>query len=130
MASSSGFPAAAPAANETVYDAVASWAMHASPRRLAAWAFGGVLDAVGIALVLPGWWLLAPPLVSIASIGAWGLAAQRVQVLQAANAPRDAVVALKVAKLTAVVVGTVAAIAAFYGAFLMMLDGRWGPSGG
>jgi hypothetical protein len=130
MATPSPFPAAA-APRETVYDLVAAWALRAPRRRLWVWAIGGSVDAVGIALVRPGLWLVAMPLVSVAAIGAWGLAAQRTLALDASPAPAPRRRrALKVAKAAALTLGTVAAVAALFGALLMLLGPRWGPSGG
>jgi hypothetical protein len=126
-----GLPAATPAPRETVYDAVAGWARRANRARLAVWTIGGTVNTVGIALVLPGWWPLAAFHTCIASIGAWGLAAQRLRTLDATHAPaRFQYRALRAAEIAAVMVGTVAAVVAFYGAFLMLLGRRWGPSGG
>jgi hypothetical protein len=131
LSTPSGLPVASAAPRETVYDAIAVWALHASRARLAAWAIGGTVDAVGIALVLPGWWLLAMLFLSIASIGAWGLAAQGMRTLEAAPVPaRFTLRALREIKFAMVAIGTLAAIAAFYGALLMMLGPRWGPDGG
>ncbi len=126
-----GPPAATVTPDETVYDAIARWASHAGRARLAVWAIGGAVEAAAVALVLPRLWLLAPLLLCIASIGAWGLASQRIGTLDAACLPaRKERLALKAARLTAVAVGTVAAIAAAYGALLLLLGPRWGPDGG
>lgn len=122
---------AAAVRRETVYDAVMDWAMHAPRARLAAWAAGGAVDAVGVTLVLPNWWLVALPLVCIASIGAWGLAAQRLERLRMAPAPaRVQRFALEGVKAATVAVGTLAAIVALYAALLILLGPRWGPTGG
>ncbi len=131
MAAPVGLPAAAPAPRETVYDLIASWAMRASPRRLAVWAIGGTVNAIGIALVLPGWWLVGALQVCVASIGAWGLASQRARALASAPAPSRLVrEALQAARTAAFTVGTLAALILFFGAFFTLLGQRWGPSGG
>ena len=117
--------------DETVYKAVARWAMHTARWRLAIWAIGGVLEAVAVALVLPKFWVLSPLLICTASIGAWGLAARRIQTLDAAQVPaRFQRRALEIARIAAVVIGTIAAVATDYGALLLLLGPRWGPSGG
>ena len=117
--------------DESVYAAVARWAMHTARWRLAVWAIGGVLEAVAIALVLPQFWVLSPMLICTASIGAWGLAARRVQTLDAAQQPaRYQRRALRIARTAAVIIGTIAAIATADGALLLLLGPRWGPSGG
>ena len=117
--------------DETVYKAVARWAMHTARWRLAIWAIGGVLEAVAIALILPQFWVLSPLLLCTASIGAWGLAARRLQMLDAAQLPaRFQRPALKAARIAAVTIGTIAAIATAYSALLLLLGPRWGPSGG
>ncbi len=126
-----GPPAAAATPDETVYDAIARWASHAGRARLAVWAVGGAIEAVGVALVLPRLWLLAPLLLCVAAIGAWGLASQRTLTLDAAHLPaRRERLALRAARLAAVAIGTAAAIAAAYGALLSLLGPRWGPDGG
>jgi len=117
--------------DETVYKAVARWAMHTARWRLAIWAVGGVLEAVAIALILPKFWVLSPLLICTASIGAWGLAARRIQTLDATQVPaRFQRRALEIARIAAVTIGTIAAIATAYGALLLLLGPRWGPSGG
>ena len=124
-----GPPAAAVTPDQTVYDAIARWASHAGRARLAVWAIGGAVEAAAVALVLPRLWLLAPLLLCIASIGAWGLASQRA--LDAARLPaRKERLALRAARLAAVAIGTIAAIVAAYGALLLLLGPRWGPDGG
>jgi ABC-type multidrug transport system permease subunit len=121
--------AAAP--RETAFVLIAAWARRAPRKRLAVWAIGGAVDAVAIALVAPGLWLLGTPLLSIAAVGAWGLAAQRLRDLDAAAvATPRARRALTIAGIVAVVVGTAAAAAAFYGMLWMVFGTRWGPSGG
>jgi hypothetical protein len=122
--------AAAPVSRETVYDVVMRWAMDASRMQLAACAVGGTIDAIQIAVIVPSWWLLAMPLVCIASVGAWGLAAQTLGALDAAHAPRRLPVGLKAAKAVTVTIGTLAAIVGFYGILLIILGQRWGPTGG
>ena len=117
--------------DETVYNAVARWAMHTARWRLAIWAIGGVLEAVAVTLVLPKFWVLSPLLICTAYIGAWGLAARRIQTLDAAQVPaRFQRRALEIARIAAVVIGTIAAVATAYGALLLLLGPRWGPSGG
>jgi hypothetical protein len=117
--------------DETVYHALARWARHASRSRLTLWAIGGALEAAGVAVVLPRFWLLSPLLLCIAAIGAWGLATQRLLALDAAQLPaRLQRPALKAARLAAVTIGTLAAIGAAVGALLLLLGPRWGPSGG
>jgi len=117
--------------DETVYKAVARWATHTARWRLALWAVGGVIEAAAVPLVLPKFWVLSPLLLCVAAIGAWGLAAQKVQTLDAAQlpAPRQRL-ALKIARIAAVTIATLTAIATAYGALLMLLGPRWGPSGG
>ncbi len=131
MGTPSGLPTTAPVPRETAFDALVQWAMHASRVRLAAWAIGGTVDAVAIVLVLPSWWLLAMPLLCIASIGAWGLAAQEIRRLDAAQVPAPLRrLGLKVVKTATVTIGTLAAIVGFYGVLLIVLGERWGPEGG
>jgi hypothetical protein len=122
--------AVAPVSRETVYDVVMQWAMDASRAQLAACAVGGTIDAIQIAVIVPSWWLLAMPLLCIASVGAWGLAAQKLQAPDVAHAPRRLPVGLKAAKAVTVTIGTLAAIVGFYGILLTILGQRWGPSGG
>jgi hypothetical protein len=131
MSAPSLLPGAASPPSETVYHAVAEWATHAPRGRLTAWAVGGTVDAVGLALFLPGWWPLALLFTCIASVGYWGLAWHRQQVLLAAPAAgRFPRIALQVAMVAAIAVGTIAALAAFYGAFLMLMGTRaGGPDG-
>ena len=117
--------------DETVYSAVARWAMRTARWRLAMWAAGGAAEAVAVALVLPRLWVLSPLLLCVAAIGTWGLAAQRVRTLDAAQLPaRNQRLALRIARIAAVTIGTIAAIAAAYGALLLLLGPRWGPDGG
>ncbi len=119
------------APHETAYDLIAGWARRAPRKQLAVWAIGGVVDAAALALVVPGLWLLGTPFLAIAAIGVWGLATQRLQALDAAPvpAPRRRR-ALRIARAVAVLVGTAAAIAAFYGVMWLVFGTRWGPSGG
>lgn len=131
MSAPSLLPGAASPPGETVYHAIAEWAMRAPSGRLTAWAVGGTVDAVGLALFLPGWWPLALLLLCISSIGYWGLAWHKRRALLAtpstARFPR---LALQVAMTAAITIGTVAAIAAFYGTFLMLMGTRaGGPDG-
>jgi len=130
MAAPSPFPSAA-APRQNAYDLIAEWARRAPRRRLAVWAVGGAVDAVALALVAPGLWLLGTPLVAIASVGAWGLTAQALRALEAEARPalwqRRA---LRAGGALAVAVGTAAAVAAFYGLMWMVFGGRWGPDGG
>jgi hypothetical protein len=128
MAAPSPFPATT-APRETVYDLVGAWALRATRRRLEVWAIGGAVDAIGIALVLPRLWLVAMPLVSVAAIGVWGLAARPAADPNAAPSPRRRL-ALKCARAAALALGTAAAIATVFGVLLMLLGPRWGPSGG
>ncbi len=116
---------------ENVYLALARWAGRADGRLLAAWAIVGWLDAAGLAVFLPRLWLLAMPFVSVSALGVWGLATQRLRVLGAGTIPatgrKQALLAVRAAAAT---IGTVAAIAAFYAAFLLMMGTRaGGPDG-
>jgi hypothetical protein len=130
MAAPSPLPAAA-APHETAYDLIAGWARRAPRMRLAIWALGGAVDAVALALVVPGLWLLGTPFLSIAAVGVWGLAAQRLRDLDAAPVPAPwRRRALGMARAAALVVGTAAAVAAFYGLMWLVFGTRWGPSGG
>lgn len=131
MSAPSLLPGAASPPSETVYHAISEWAMRAPRGRLTAWAVGGTVDAVGLALFLPGWWPLALLFVCIASIGFWGLAWHRRQALLAApSASRFPRLAMQVVMIAAVTVGTAAAITAFYGTFLMLMGTRaGGPDG-
>lgn len=117
--------------SENVYHALAAWAMRADGRLLTAWAVAGWLDAAGVAVFLPRSWLLAMPLLSISSIGVWGLAMRRLRALDAAGSPaplrRQALLAVTAASVT---IGTIAAIAAFFAAFLLAMGRRWGVPGG
>jgi hypothetical protein len=130
MAAPSPLPAAT-TPGETAYDLIAGWARRAPRRQLAVWAIGGALDAVALTLVAPGLWLVGTPFLSIAAVGVWGLAAQRLRDLDAAlvPAPRRRR-ALRIAGAAAVVVGTAAGIAAFFGLMWLVFGTRWGPSGG
>ncbi len=117
-------PAAVPgsaASRQDVYQAIASWALRQRFGRLNAWVVGGVVDAVGLLLFLPVLWPLACAFVSIAAVGAWGLAAQRLA------APGAAVRrgALREIMFAAVAAGSVAALLAFYGVFLAILGPSW-----
>ena len=116
---------------ENVYPALAEWAVHADGRLLAAWAVVGWVDALGVAVFLPGWWLLAMPFVSISALGVWGLATRRLRALQASgtlpSARRQALLAVRAAAVT---IGTIAAITAFYAALLLGMGRRWGVPGG
>jgi len=125
--------AAAPATHpaDNVYRALGAWAGRADRRLLAAWALMGWLDAAGLAVFLPRLWLLAMPLVCISALGTWGVATQRLRAFEAAGpagaAKRQALLAVRAAAVT---IGTVAAIAAFYAAFLLMMGTRaGGPDG-
>ncbi|MGA2384655.1 MAG: hypothetical protein ABSG61_14605 [Gemmatimonadales bacterium] len=116
---------------ENVYLALARWASRADRRLLAAWAIVGWLDAAGLAVFLPRLWLLAMPFVSISALGVWGLATQRLRVLEATGSltagRQQALLAVRAAAVT---IGTVAAIAAFYAALLLGMGRRWGVPGG
>jgi hypothetical protein len=116
---------------ENVYHALAEWAVRADGRLLAAWAVVGWLDALGIAVFLPRWWLLAMPLVSLSALGVWGLATRRLRTLDAGGPAtplrRHALLAVRAAAVT---IGTIAAVAAFYAAFLLGMGRRWGVPGG
>jgi hypothetical protein len=124
-------PAATSQPAENVYHALADWAVRADGRLLAAWAVVGWLDALGIAVFLPGLWLLAMPFVSISALGVWGLATRRLRTLDAGGPPaprrRQALLAVRAAAVT---IGTIAAIAAFYAALLLGMGRRWGVPGG
>jgi hypothetical protein len=116
---------------DNVFQALAAWARRADPRLLAAWAVVGWLDAAGLAVFLPRLWLLALPLVSVSALGVWGLATQRLRALETAGAAtplkRQVLLAVRTAAVT---IGTVAAIAAFYAAFLLAMGPRaGGPDG-
>ena len=130
MTAPSPLPTAA-VPRQTAYDLIAGWAQRAPRRQLAVWAIGGAVDAVALAVVVPGLWLLGTPFLAIAAIGAWGLAAQRLRDLDASPSPAlRRRRALRIAETAAVVVGTAAAVAAFYGLMWLVFDTRWGPSGG
>jgi hypothetical protein len=131
-------PAAVPAAtaapdrtaDETVYAAVARWAMRASHGRLTAWTVGGAVDALGVALfvrpVWPALWPLALPFGCLASIGAWGLATHRMLELEAAGRSGTARARLyRTVRTTAVVAGTILAVATFYTALGLLLGPSW-----
>jgi len=94
------------------------------------WAIGGALDVLGIALVRPGWWLAAMPFACFASIGVWGLASQRLLVPGTSLPSPRRQRLLRVAKIAATTVGTIAAVATFFGALWLVFGTRWGPSGG
>ncbi len=116
----------APTVNETVYTALARWALRASYGRLTAWTVGGAVDAVGIVLVVPSFWPLALPFACLASIGAWGLASRRVRALELAGLGGTARwKLLRAVRPVAVVIGTVAAVAAFYTALWLVLGPSW-----
>jgi len=116
---------------ENVYHALARWAGDADRRLLAAWAIVGWLDAAGLAVFFPDLWLLALPFVSVSALGVWGLATQRLRALEAGAAPTDGRrQALLAVRTAAVTIGTIAAIAAFYAAFLLGMGERWGVPGG
>lgn len=116
---------------ENVYLALARWAGRADGRLLAAWAIVGWLDAAGLAVFLPRLWLLAMPFVSISALGTWGFATQRLRALEATGAASPArKQALLAVRAAAVTIGTIAAIAAFYAAFLLAMGPRaGGPDG-
>ncbi len=111
--------------NETVYAALAQWAMRASHGRLTAWAVGGGVDAVGIALFVPSLWPLALPFGCLASIGAWGLATRRARALELAGSRGARWTLLRAARTIAVVTGTLLAVAAFYTALWLVLGPSW-----
>ena len=68
----------------------------------------------------------AIPLVSVGSVGAWGLAAQQIQTLDAARErARVRRLLLRTAKAATVTIGTVAAVAGFYGVLLLFLGPSW-----
>jgi hypothetical protein len=116
---------------DNVYRALGAWAGRADRRLLAAWAVVGWLDAAGLAVLLPRLWLLAMPLVCISALGTWGFATQRLRALEAAGSTSAARrQGLRAVRAAAVTIGTVAAIAAFYAAFLLALGPRaGGPDG-
>ena len=116
----------APAPRETAYDAVAVWALREPPRRLATLSILGAEATLAVAVLAPAAWLLAVPLVCIGAASAWGLAAQRIQALDAAQEPAPVRrFLLKAAQAGAVAIGTVAAIAGFYGVLLLVLGPGW-----
>ncbi len=116
----------APTVNETVYAAVARWALRASHGRLTAWTVGGTVDALGIVLVVPSFWPLALPFGCLASIGAWGLATRRVRALELAGLGGTARwKLLRAVRPVAIVIGTAAAGAAFYTARWLVLGPSW-----
>ncbi len=128
-------PSSVPAADshppENVYHALGEWSRSADGRLLVAWAVVGCLDAAAIAVLLPAWWLAAMPLVSLSSLGVWGLATRRARALAAARpSPRVRLRVLSLIEAASVVIGTLAALMAFYGAFLLGLGRRWGVPGG
>ena len=130
MAAPSPLPARA-VPHETAYDLIAGWARRAPRKQLAVWAIGGTVDAAALALVVPGLWLLGTPFLAIAAIGAWGLATRRLEALAAGPVPAPGRHrALRIVRAAAVLVGTVAAVAAFYGLMWLVFGTRWGPSGG
>jgi len=115
---------------ENVYRALARWAGRADRRLLASWAVVGWLDAAGLAVLLPRLWLLALPFVCVSALGAWGLATQRLRALEPAGGSGARKQALLAVRAAAVTIGTVAAIAAFYAAFLLAMGPRaGGPDG-
>ncbi len=131
LSAPSPYPVAAPPASENVYHALAGWADRADRRILAAWAVAGWLDALGVAVFLPALWLVALPFLSVSCIGVWGLASRRTRALALAqSAPRLTLRALSFVEAAAVAIGTLAALAAFYWAFLLLLGRRWGVPGG
>jgi hypothetical protein len=105
--------------------------MRADRRLLAAWAVVGWADALGIAVFLPRLWLLAMPLISVSALGTWGLATRRWRALDAAGlAAPGRRRALRAIRGAAVAIGTIAAIAAFFAAFLLVMGPRaGGPDG-
>jgi hypothetical protein len=119
-------------ASETVYAALARWALRASHGRLTSWAVGGGVDAIGLALFVPPVWRpLALPFGCLSCIGIWGLATRA----SADGEPADAARrvrrrALRWVRVAAVALGTLFAIATFYVVMWMIFGTKWGPSGG
>ncbi len=122
-------PGSAAPPHETPYDAIGRWARRASPGRLAFWLAGGGAAAAGVALVAPRLWILASGLVALASIGAWGLAAQR-EMRFGPGGRRSVRVLLHAIRIASAAIGTAAAIVGFYGLLLVEGGQGWGPSGG
>jgi len=108
------------ASSQDPYQAIAAWALRQRSGRLNAWMVGGVVDAVGLLLFLPVLWPLACAFVSLAAVGTWGLAAQRLA--HGAEVRRRA---LREIMFAAMAAGTVAAILGFYGVFLAILGPSW-----
>ncbi len=131
MSAPSPYPVPAPSAPDDVYHALGEWARRADRRLLTAWAVGGWLDALGVALFLPDLWLVALPLLSVSSIGVWGLASRWSRSLAlTGRGSRLRLRALSLIEAAAVAIGTLAALTAFYWGFLLLLGRRWGVPGG
>jgi len=109
------------ASSQDPYQAIGAWALRQRSGRLNAWMVGGIVDAVGLLLFLPVLWPLACAFVSLAAVGVWGLAAQRLATPGAVVRRR----ALREVMFAAMAAGTVAAIVGFYGVFLAILGPSW-----
>jgi hypothetical protein len=117
--------------NETVYAAVAKWALRAPHGRLTSWTVGGAVDAVGVALFIPRALPVALAFGCLSCVGAWGLATHRAAQLRAVGgAATFRWRLLSAVRTGAVVLGTLLAVATFYVVMWMVFGTRWGPSGG
>jgi len=110
----SKLPAASPPApvRETVYDLIAAWARGASRRRLTAWTAVGFAGAVPAVLFAGRWWFLGMALLAMGATGAWGLLRGESRLA-------------RMARGVAILVGTLAGIAGFFGALILVLGPSW-----
>ena len=94
---------------ESVFALVASLARRASDGLLVMTAAIGIIAAVIVGLVLPGWWAVSLPLLSVGAFGVWGIAertsAERLTRLGPSFGGRRALAGIR---MTAAVVGTLA----------------------
>jgi diamine N-acetyltransferase len=104
--------------SETLYDLLAGAARRATDAQLAFACGAGLLGIGGIALLRPGWWVVALPLMCVASFGAWGIADRE----RGAGGRGGA--ALAAVRVIAAAVGTAAAVA-IGGVVMAKVIGTW-----
>jgi hypothetical protein len=104
------FDPVAPLPPRTLANILATGVGQADSPRLAACAAIGVAGGVAILAGMPGYWLASTPFLVMAAFGIWGLATQRLFLIEAYHQRRPVLrTALRAARASAATVGWLAA---------------------
>lgn len=93
---------------ESIFTLAAQLARRATDGQLVVAAATGILAAAIVGLVLPSWWFVALPLLTVGSFGVWGIAERTSAERRTRLGPEFVGRALTAVRVAAAVVGTAA----------------------